>query len=64
SPTFNQGVQAVTVGVGASYQTNWQADLAYTNYFGGETYRSAGGTTTNNPLSDRDFIAATVSYSF
>lgn len=64
SPTFNQGVQAATVGLGASYQSNWQADLAYTNFFGGETYRSNVGTTTNNPLSDRDFIAATVSYSF
>lgn len=66
SPTFNQGVQAVTVGVGASYQSSWQADIAYTNYFGGETYISNSGTrkTTNNPLSDRDFIAATVSYSF
>lgn len=70
SPTFNQGVQAVTVGVGASYQTNWQADISYTNYFGGETYDSLSTTapaqrkTTNNPLSDRDFIAATVSYSF
>lgn len=64
SPTFVQGVQAATIGVGASYQTNWQADLSYTNYFGGETYRVGGTKTTNNPLSDRDFIAATVSYSF
>jgi len=76
SPTFNQGVKAATLGVGASYQNNWQADLSYTNYFGGETYSATvpvtvGGApvvtptkTTNNPLSDRDFIAATVSYSF
>ncbi len=69
SPSFNQGVKAATVGVGASYQNNWQADIAYTNFFGGENYRSSNapaGTflTTNNALSDRDFISATVSYSF
>lgn len=78
SPTFNQGVKAVSLGVNASYQQNWQADISYTNFFGGETYRgtasgAANSTTpganqpvrsTNNALSDRDFIAATVSYSF
>jgi len=68
SSTFNQGVQAASLGVAASYQNNWQADVSYTNFFGGETYKVTGGfgptTTTNNLLSDRDFIAATVSYSF
>jgi len=73
SSTFNQGVQAASLGVAASYQNNWQADVSYTNFFGGESYDLAAGSgasnfgptsTTNNPLSDRDFIAATVSYSF
>lgn len=78
SSTFNQGVKAASVGVAASYQNNWQADLSYTNFFGGETYNVTGfitnpspnpptpypTSTTNNLLSDRDFIAATVSYSF
>ena len=80
SQTFTQGVQALSLGVGASYQQNWQADIAYTNFFGGESFTgstsSAGNPadpsatgfrqakSTNNPLSDRDFIAATVSYAF
>lgn len=68
SATFNQGVKAASVGVNATYQSNIQADVSYTNFFGGENYNVTGGlgptSTTNNPLSDRDFIAATVSYSF
>ncbi len=69
SQTFNQKAQAVTLGVGASYQSNWTADLAYTNFFAGEKFegvRPDGIRTrsSNNPLSDRDFIAATVSYAF
>lgn len=68
SQTFVQGVKAASVGLGASYQQNWQADVSYTNFFGGDSFDgTAGGQparSTNNPLSDRDFIAATVSYSF
>lgn len=79
SQTFNQGVKAVSLGLGASYQQNWQADISYTNFFGGESYTGFTATnlanlanpatriparSTNNALSDRDFIAATVSYSF
>lgn len=70
SPTFAQSVQAATVGVTANYLNNWQADLSYTNFFGGEKFVvGPAGTTpltvsSNNPLSDRDFVAATVSYSF
>lgn len=68
SPTFSQGAQAVTVGIGASYQNNWEADLSYTNFYGGENYNvNVGGLplrSSNQPLSDRDFVAATVSYSF
>lgn len=75
SPTFNQGVKALTVGLGANYRQNWQADLSWTSYFGGRTYagtdpaanpfgQSRSYATSANPLKDRDFFAATVSYSF
>lgn len=79
SQTFVQGVKAASVGVGASYQQNWQADIAYTNFFGGESFEGFTASSlanlanpatripvrsTNNPLSDRDFISATISYSF
>ncbi|WP_082968740.1 DUF1302 domain-containing protein [Perlucidibaca aquatica] len=77
SPSFVQGTKAITLGLTATYQSNLSADLSYTNFFGGEGFTGAatGGASsttpgaqiarsTNNPLSDRDFIAATVSYSF
>ena len=67
SPTFTQGTKAVSVGIGAEYQSNWQADLSYTNFFGGETIVAAADPTrssTTQALGDRDFIAASVSYSF
>ena len=69
SPTFAQSVQAATVGVTANYLNNWQADLSYTNFFGGEKFvvpltSNSSTVSSNNPLSDRDFVAATVSYSF
>lgn len=68
SPTFNEGVKAVTVGIGYNRRQVWQADIAYTTYWDGRTY---GGTdavgsyaSSANPLKDRDFISASVSYSF
>ena len=75
SPTFTQGNKAVSVGIGADYQSKWQADLSYTNFFGGEQITQAntvGGAavvlpvsqSTTQALADRDFIAASVSYSF
>lgn len=65
SPTFSQNAQAVSVGLGAAYQNNWQADVSYTNFFAGEDFEIAGGLkSSNQPLSDRDFIAASVSYAF
>lgn len=79
-PNFNQGVRAVTLGLGFGYREQWAADLAYTSFFGGRTFdgtqpipptgaQAAAGQTADfavsaNPLKDRDFIAATVSYSF
>lgn len=82
-PNFNEGVKALTLGVGFGFKQNWQADLGYTRYFGGRTYAgtdnpalNAGGlnpypasqstqyASSANPLKDRDFIAASLSYSF
>ena len=75
SPTFNQGTKAVTLGAGLNYKQNWQADIAYTSFFGGRTYSGtdpgaipAGQArtfaTSANPLKDRDFLSVSVSYSF
>ncbi|OGI45596.1 MAG: hypothetical protein A2637_02925 [Candidatus Muproteobacteria bacterium RIFCSPHIGHO2_01_FULL_65_16] len=75
SPTFNEGAKALTFGLGFGYKQNWQADLAYTNYYGGRTYsgtdssgvpsgQSADYASNSNPLKDRDFVALSVSYSF
>ena len=79
-PTFNAGVKALTIGLGVNYLKNWQADIAYTAYFGGRTYSgtdmpnaSSGplppGQATSyasgsNPLRDRDFLSVSVSYAF
>lgn len=52
---FIEGRKQVTVGVAFDYLSTWRADFAYTNFFG------AG---INNLLSDRDFISASISYSF
>ena len=75
SPTFTQGNKAVSIGIGADYQSKWQADLSYTNFFGGEQITQANtvgpaaavlpvSQSTTQALADRDFIAASVSYSF
>ena len=75
SPTFNEGAKAVTVGLGLNFLQTWQADLAYTTFFGGKTYGGtdplpvpAGQAQTyashSNPMRDRDFLALSVSYSF
>jgi hypothetical protein len=52
---FIEGRKQATLGVTFSYLSRWQAGLSYTNFFGGGT---------NNLLSDRDFVAASLSYSF
>jgi len=45
-PNFNQDTKALTVGVGFNYLQRWQADIGYTAFFGGRTYRGtdASGT--------------------
>ena len=75
SPTFNQGAKALTLGLGANYRQNWQADIAYTAFIGGRTYsgtdpgpvpagQSANYASSANPLKDRDFISVSISYAF
>lgn len=74
SPTFNQGVRALTFGLTYNLKQTWVADLAYTTYWGGRTYagtdpvptagQSRSFASSANPLKDRDFISLSVSYSF
>lgn len=52
---FVEGRYGLTLGVGANYQSTWELDVAYTQY---------GGAGRFNEINDRDFIAATVKYSF
>jgi hypothetical protein len=52
---FVQGRHALTVGVTGNYQSKWELDVSYTQYGGAGRY---------NLLNDRDFVAATVKYSF
>ncbi len=80
SPTFNEGVKSAAIGLGMNYRQNWQADIAYTAFFGGKTYsgtdpvtaaaagfpagQSASYASGSNPLKDRDFLSINVSYAF
>ena len=76
-PTFNEGAKALTLGVGFNYRQNWQADIAYTAFFGGKTIsgvdpvnhtpvtgQSTAYASSTNPMKDRDFLAVSLSYSF
>lgn len=51
---FQEGNKSVGLGVDATYQNAYKASLSYTNYFGGDF----------NVTNDRDFVAASISYSF
>ena len=53
SGPFVEGRTALTLGLRADYLSRWQADLGYTRYAGD-----------GNELSDRDFISASIKYSF
>jgi hypothetical protein len=55
SGAFLAGRMASTVGITASVRQRWQLDVSYTHYDGAGQY---------NLLSDRDFIAASVKFSF
>ena len=61
SPTFNESVKSASVGVGFTYREQWKADIAYTAFFGGKQFP---GVVMTNSLKDRDFITASISYSF
>ena len=50
---FVEGRTALTLGLRADYLSRWEADIGYTRY---------GGK--GNSLADRDFISASVKYSF
>jgi Protein of unknown function (DUF1302) len=52
---FVEGRHGLTLGVGANLRNTWEADLSYTAYGGAGRY---------NDLTDRDFVAASVKYSF
>ena len=52
---FIEDRMQLTFGLGFDFQATWRADLAYTSFFGGGT---------NNLLKDRDFVSASLSYSF
>ena len=52
---FIEGRKSVTLELQATYQNSWAASLSYTNYFGAGRY---------NLIHDRDFVAATLKYSF
>jgi hypothetical protein len=52
---FIEGRQALTLGLGFNRQNTWQFDLSYTTYSGAGRY---------NLISDRDFAAANIKYSF
>lgn len=52
---YVQGVKRASIGVSADYQSRIRASLSYTNSFG-------GGVT--NTVGDRDFMSASIRYSF
>lgn len=71
SPTWNEGVRSYTLGLGASYREQWKADLAYTAFFGGKKLHPTPSASNvlpslinTNGLEDRDFVSASISYSF
>lgn len=51
---FKEGNKSIGLGLDATYQNVYKASLSYTNYFGGNY----------NETNDRDFVAASISYSF
>ncbi|HEY0768475.1 MAG TPA: DUF1302 domain-containing protein [Steroidobacteraceae bacterium] len=52
---FIEGRHAVTVGLGASLRAKWDFDVSYTQFGGAGQY---------NLLRDRNFVAASIKYSF
>src|SRR5690554_1215022 len=52
---FNEGNKSIGLSLTGVYQNKITGNIGYTNYFGGKPY---------NELTDRDFVSASVSYSF
>jgi Protein of unknown function (DUF1302) len=52
---FIEGRYALTAGVNASLRNTYELDVSYSHFGGGGVY---------NPLNDRDFVAASIKYSF
>lgn len=52
---FNEGNKAIGISLQGVYQNKITGNIGYTNFFGGKPY---------NELTDRDFVSASVSYSF
>lgn len=52
---FVAGRKAVEIGLRGTYQNAWAAEISYTNYFGGKG---------QDLLTDRDFLALNIKYSF
>ncbi|MBV8783408.1 MAG: DUF1302 domain-containing protein [Gammaproteobacteria bacterium] len=52
---FLEGRHALTLGLGANLRAKWDLDVSYTQYGGAGQY---------NLLRDRDFVAASIKYSF
>jgi hypothetical protein len=79
SQTFNEGTKSYSLGTSFDWQKKLTLDVSYTSYFGGRIYCGTdspataqsllGGQAQNycsnaNPIRDRDFYSAVVSYSF
>ncbi len=52
---FVEGRYGLTLGVAANLQATWELDMSYTKFGGAGRY---------NDINDRDFVAATLKYSF
>jgi hypothetical protein len=52
---FRHGRKTITLGADFTFQNAWSCELRYVNFFGAGKY---------NLLSDRDYVSATVKYSF
>ncbi|MGX1201831.1 DUF1302 domain-containing protein [Marinobacter sp. MBR-105] len=52
---FNEGNKSIGLSLTGVYQNKITGNIGYTNFFGGKPY---------NELTDRDFVSASVSYSF
>jgi hypothetical protein len=52
---FIEGRKSITIGAEFTYQNSWVLELRYVNFSGAGKY---------NLLSDRDYVATTIKYSF